>query len=96
MVIEDITSKDGKTAELAKLLKKVGAERNSLVVVEQKTPELMRASRNLPGVQVISAKYVTVYDVLNADHVMFTAPALKVTTDWLTAKPAKRPSREAK
>src|SRR5581483_2312010 len=38
LVIEDLVSKEGKTTELAKLLKKVGAGRNVLIVVEQKTP----------------------------------------------------------
>lgn len=95
VVIEDITPKDGKTAELAKLLKKVGAERNVLVVVEQKTPELVRASQNLPNVQVVSAKFVNVYDLLNADRVVFNQPALKATTAWLMAKPP-RTGKEAK
>ena len=86
VVIEDV--KATKTAELAKLLTKVGAERRTLLVVDHKTPELVRASRNLQDVQVVSATYVNVYDVLNADHVVFTTDALKATTAWL-AKEAK-------
>lgn len=82
-VIEDIVSKDGKTAELAKLLAKVNATRNVLLVVDNKTPELLRAARNLPGVKVVTGRYVNVYDVLNADCIMFSQPALKQTTDWL-------------
>jgi large subunit ribosomal protein L4 len=83
-VIEDIISKDGKTGELAKLLAKIGAERNVLLVVETKTPELTRAAQNIQGVQVISAKYVNVFDALNADCIVFSQSALKVTTDWLS------------
>lgn len=96
-VIEDITSKAGKTAELAKLLAKVEAARNVLLIVDNKTPELVRAAKNLAGVQVVSANYVNVYDVLNADRVVFSQAALKVTTDWLTAKPKPAsPGKEAK
>lgn len=95
IVIEDIVSKDGKTAELAKLLGKIKAERNVLLVVNAKSQELIRASRNLPNVKLVSAQYVNVYDVLNADQVVFSQAALKVTTDWLaktaTAKPAAKP-----
>jgi large subunit ribosomal protein L4 len=87
-VIEDIVSKDGKTAELAKLLSKIDAKRNVLLVIDNKTPELTRAAKNLQDVQVVSAQYVNVYDVLNADCIVFTQPALKVTTSWL-AKEAK-------
>lgn len=83
IVIEDIVSKDGKTAELAKLLTKIDATRNVLIVVEQKTPELLRAARNLQNVIMTSAEYVNVYDVLNADRIIFSQPALKVTTNWL-------------
>lgn len=95
-VIDDIISKDGKTAGLAKLLQKIGAERSVLMVVEQKTPELMRAARNLPAVEVVSALYVNVYDVLNADCIVFNQAALKATTTWLSDKKAASPGREAK
>jgi large subunit ribosomal protein L4 len=81
-VIEDVAA-TGKTADLAKLLKKVEASRNVLIVVDSKTPELIRAAKNIQGVKVVTAKYVNVYDVLNADCLMFTQPALKVVVDWL-------------
>jgi len=83
IVIDDLASKNGKTAELAKLLAKIKAERNVLLVVEQKTPELMRAAQNLANAQVVSAKYLSVYAVLNADCIVFSKPALTVTTGWL-------------
>jgi len=82
-VIEDVVSKAGKTSELAKLLAKIGAERNVVIVVENKTPELTRAAQNLQNVKVVSATYVNVFDVLNADCMVFTQAALKATTEWL-------------
>jgi large subunit ribosomal protein L4 len=96
IVIEDIISKEGKTAELAKLLTKIGAGRNTLIIVDKKTDELERASRNLPAVKVVSATYLNVYDVLNADCMVFTQPALAATTSWLSATKAARPAKEAK
>lgn len=95
-VIEDITSKDGKTSGLAKLLQKIGASRNVLIIVEQKTPELVRAARNLPTVEVVGARYVNVYDALNADRIVFSQAALKATTTWLDAKKTTSPGKEAK
>ncbi|HTB48848.1 MAG TPA: 50S ribosomal protein L4 [Verrucomicrobiae bacterium] len=83
-VIEDIASKEGKTSELVKLLGKIDAQRNVLVVVDKKTPELVRAARNIQDVQIVSAQYVNVYDVLNADCIVFSQGALKATTDWLS------------
>lgn len=84
-VVEDIVSKEGKTAQLAAFLKKIDAKRNVLIVVDNKTPELVRAASNLQNVTLVSATYVNVYDVLNADCIVFTQTALKTTTDWLAA-----------
>jgi large subunit ribosomal protein L4 len=84
VVIEDVVSKAGKTADLASLLTKIKAERNVLIVVEEKTPELLRASRNLANVSIVRAHYLNVYDLLNADTIVFSQAALKATTTWLT------------
>lgn len=83
IIIEDIVSKEGKTGELSKLLAKLGADRTVLIVVEQKTAELVRACQNLKGVKLVSAHYVNVYDVLNADKIVFSKAALSATTAWL-------------
>jgi large subunit ribosomal protein L4 len=82
-VIEDVVLKNGKTAELAKLLAKIDAKRNVLLVVEKKSPELLLASRNIQNLVVVSAKYLNVYDILNADKVIFSGSALQISTDWL-------------
>ena len=91
-VIESLAIKDGKTAEAAKLLAKVGAERRTLIVTENKTPEIVRATSNLQKVKVVQSTYLNVYDVLNADMILFTTTALKETTEWLStaAKPVKK------
>jgi large subunit ribosomal protein L4 len=84
-VIEEITSK-GKTSELAKLLKKVGANRRTLIVVENKTDELVRASQNLQKLTVVAAGYLNVYDLLNADRVVIETKALDHINTWLGGK----------
>lgn len=83
VVVEKLVSKEGKTAELAKLLAKLGLKRNILIVVTEKTPELVRAAANLSGVSIVAATYVNVFDALNADSIVFTTDALKVTEGWL-------------
>lgn len=89
VVIEDIVSKEGKTAEFVKLLAKLEANRRTLIVVDVKSPELIRASRNIQKVKLVSANFVNVYDVLNADKVVFTNAGLKAVTDRLSVKEAK-------
>lgn len=95
-VIEDIASKNGKTAELAKLLAKINANRTVLIIVEKKTPETIQATRNLQAVTLVSAQYVNVYDVLNADCIVFSQPALQATTSWLSTSPTPKASSSDK
>jgi len=83
VVIEKLASKDGKTAELAKLLARIDAKRGVVLVVTEKTPELVRAAANLGSVSVVSATYLNTFVILNADRLVFTADALKATEAWL-------------
>lgn len=83
VVVEKLASKEGKTAEFASLLSKIGVTRSALVVVTEKTPELVRATANLQNVMLVSANYVNVFDVMNADSIVLTADAVKVIEAWL-------------
>lgn len=84
IVLEDLALK-GKTAEAAAFFAKIGAQRNVLLVVANKTPEVTRATANLQQVKVTTATYVNVFDTLNADHIVVTAEALKAISAWLVA-----------
>jgi large subunit ribosomal protein L4 len=83
IVVEALDNKINKTSALAKLLAKISATRNVLIVVEHKTPELTLASQNLTEVKIVAAKYVNVFDVLNADKIVITSPALNSVSEWL-------------
>lgn len=85
-VIESMTLKDAKTAELAKLLKKIEVGKRVLVVVEDKTAELVQAARNLSDVKIVQANYVNVFDTMNADTIVVTEGALKAISAWLGGK----------
>jgi large subunit ribosomal protein L4 len=93
IVIDDVVSKDGKTAAMAKLLNKIGAEGSVLVVVSEKSDMLMRACKNIPGVKLVGAHYVNVYDAMNADKIVFAKGALADVTARLSgAAPKARPA----
>lgn len=85
VVVEDIALK-GKTAEAVKFFGKIGATRNTLVVVDSKSDENIRATNNLDNVKVVTAQYLNVYDILNADHIVVTTKALSVIHEWLGGK----------
>ena len=82
IAIDDIKT-TGKTAEVAKYLADNKLNRKVLVVVSEKTPELMRASNNIQNVLVVSANYLSVYHILNADHIVLSETAVPVLESWL-------------
>jgi len=84
VVVKDVKT-TGKTAEVAKFLADNKLDRKVLLVVEEKTPELIRATNNLQNVLLISAKYLSVYHILNADHVVLSTKSVPVIKDWLLA-----------
>lgn len=86
IVLESLEIKDGKTAAAVKLLDKIGAAKNTLIVAETKNDSVVRATNNLANVKVVQSSYVNVYDVLNADHIVLTNKALNEVTEWLGGK----------
>lgn len=91
-VIEAFVNKDAKVSATAALLNKIGATGNVLLVVDKKDDMLDRATSNLQNVIVVSAKYLNVFDLLNADVVVMTAPALTIVHEWLGVK-AEKPAK---
>jgi large subunit ribosomal protein L4 len=74
----------GKTKDIANFLDKQKIDvRRVLMVVDKKTPELIRATRNLQNVELVSATYLSVYHVLNADKIILTPAALGAVDGWL-------------
>lgn len=80
-VLDVVTT--GKTKEIADFLVKNKLERRVLIAVDVKTPELIRATKNIGSVELISAKYLSVYHILNADKIVLTPAAVKVVNEWL-------------
>lgn len=82
IVVKDVTT-TGKTAEIVKFLADNKLDRKVLLVVDTKSTELIRATANLQNVLLISAKYLAVYHILNADHIVLGTKAVPVITEWL-------------
>ena len=85
-VIESFDNKDAKVATTAKLLGKIDAVKNVLLVLEHKDETTERSVRNLPGVKAVQANYLNVFDVMNADSIVVTEKALALVGDWLGGK----------
>ncbi len=83
IVIEDIELKSCKTSELNKLLAKINIKGYTLIVSENLSKELKLASRNNPDVKAVSANYLNVARLLDAETVLITKQALEVLANWL-------------
>ncbi|OGL30814.1 50S ribosomal protein L4 [Candidatus Saccharibacteria bacterium RIFCSPHIGHO2_02_FULL_47_12] len=88
-VIEKFNSKDGKVSATVKLLEKMGLLGKTLIVVNEWNDLVDRATRNIPNLSVKRANYLSVYDILNADHLLITNAALETINGWLGSSPAK-------
>ena len=83
IVVKDVKT-TGKTAELAKFVTDNKLDRKVLLVVDEKTPEIIRATSNLQNILLIRAQYLSVYHILNADHIVLSTKSVPIIKDWLT------------
>lgn len=81
VLVADIKT-TGKTAEVAKFLKDNKLNRRILIVAE-KTEELIRATNNIQEVLLVSPMYLNVFDIMNADNIVIESKALEVIESWL-------------
>lgn len=81
-VIDAFEVKDGKTASALKLVNKLNLNK-ALIVLSEVSEETKRAVNNIPNINLIEAKYVNVFDAVNADTLVFTKDALNYMSEWL-------------
>ena len=81
VLVADIKT-TGKTAEVAKFLKENNLHRRVLIVAE-KTDELIRATNNISEALLVSPMYLNVFDILNADHIVIAPKAIEPIENWL-------------
>jgi hypothetical protein len=84
ITVSDIKT-TGKTSEIAKFFadQKFHKDAKVLIVVDEKTPALMRATNNLEHALLVRANYLNVYYILNADNIVISPAAVKAVEAWL-------------
>ncbi len=63
-------------------------DRKALIVVDEKTPEIIRATNNIQNVLLVSTKYLNVYHILNADHIVLSPASVPTLKSWLVKEEA--------
>ncbi len=92
-IVETFTSMEGKTKDMASFLQKIDTKGKVLCVVSQKDLTKEHATQNIPYLKVCSAKYLNVYDIMNADTIVISKKALEIIGEWLGGSPTKTPKR---
>lgn len=83
ITIDTFSCKDGKVKNTTDLLAKYKLERSVLLVVSSKDELVERATRNVASVKAVQARYLNVYDIVNADHIVITKKSLEMIEEWL-------------
>jgi large subunit ribosomal protein L4 len=87
IVVSDIKT-TGKTSEVVKFLADNKFDRKVLIVVDEKTPELIRATANIQNVFLTRSTYLSVYYILNADKIVIAPESLNTIKNWLIKEEA--------
>ena len=83
-VLDPTVKLTGKTKDAVKVLKDMKLEgKNILAVAAEKTPEVLRSTNNLANIKLVRATYLNVFDIMNADAIVFSEAGLKATVKWL-------------
>ena len=77
IVVDKIEIADAKTNLVAGMLKELGAEKKTLLVLPGKEAQIVRASKNIPFVKDAYVNTINVYDLLNADKIVATKEAVE-------------------
>lgn len=82
-VVEAFSAMDKKTKNMSNFLGKIEANGRVVCVVEKRDYPNELATRNIQKLQVVAAKNLNVYDILNADCIVFSKDALNIVSEWL-------------
>jgi len=85
-VVEAFVAMDKKTKDMAKFLNKIEANGRVVCVVEKRDYANELATRNIQKLQIVASKNLNVYDILNADCIVFSKEALTNVSEWLGGK----------
>lgn len=83
MAIEGIKIEAPKTKDMVKVLNNLQAPAKTLIVFDEVCPIVAKSANNIPGVKLLDAKHVNVYDILNSDKLIMTEAAIKAVEEVL-------------
>ena len=77
VVVENLSTPDGKTRSMQNTLDALGITRRALIVSGSFVPELTRAARNIDDVKALPAQNLNVVDLINAHRLVMSEDAVR-------------------
>ncbi len=77
IVVDRISLSEAKTKLVAQMLRELGSEKKTLLVLPGKEDKIVRASKNIPTVKDAYVNTLNVYDILNADKIVIEKDAMQ-------------------
>ena len=94
-MIDTLTLKDGKTAELKKSLSNLKLEKALFIAGAEVDANVARAARNIPYIDILPNAGLNVYDILRADKLVLTQDAVNAIHERFKGKAEAAPKRRA-
>jgi len=77
IVVSEVAIDDAKTRRMVEFLERIGAGQDALVLVDELSPSVATAARNLPCVHVMKAASVNAYLLLQFRKIVFSRAGLE-------------------
>ena len=81
--VRRLALKSALSTKMVKVLANLEAPVKTLIVVDEICPNVARSANNIPGVKLLDAKHVNVYDILNSNKLIMTEAAIKSVEEVL-------------
>ena len=76
IVVDKIACDDYKTKTMVEMLKAIGSEKKTLIVLPEVDSKVIKSANNIPGVKTCQYNEINVYDILNADKLVIAESAI--------------------
>ena len=77
IVLDNLDIKDAKTKSMVEVLKNLKVDKTAVIVIKGENENVLRASGNIPCVEVTNSDLLSVYDIVKCDRLVVTADAIK-------------------
>lgn len=88
VAVEELNFTEAKTKEMAKILSALGVNSTALVVTSQSEENVIKSTRNIPGIEIIPAGLLNVVALLNHKKLIITVAAVRKAGELWGEKPA--------